>query len=178
MAAAVLRFWLQETPPEKRFAQDDALDRVIAERFGAVRDAVLASDAADWADDPRTLLAAIVLLDQFSRNMHRGTAEAFAGDPLARKLTQIALVRGWDEALSAIERQFLYMPLMHSEDRHDQTTCLAMFEKLGNAEELGYARAHAAVIERFGRFPSRNAALGRRSTPQELTFLSQSGAGW
>jgi uncharacterized protein (DUF924 family) len=178
MARAVLDFWFGEVPAEKRFAQDEAVDRTIAERFGAMREAVLASGASGWRDDPDTLLAAIVLLDQFSRNIHRGDGEAFAGDAPALGLAKEAIELGWDEALAPERRAFLYMPLMHAEDRETQTTSLACFERLGDDENLFYAREHAEVIARFGRFPSRNAALGRPSTPGEEAYLSRPGAGW
>ena len=178
-ARGVLSFWFDEVPAKKRFAKDAAVDREIAERFGALRDAVLASDARGWRDDPETLLAAIVLLDQFSRNIHRGRAEAFAGDALALDLTREAIEQGWDERLDPDERRpFLYMPLMHAESREAQTLSVGCFEQLGNEENLFYALDHADVIARFGRFPSRNAALGRQSTPEEEVYLSRPGAGW
>jgi len=178
-AKAVLAFWFGEVPAEKRFVKDEALDREIAERFGPMRDAVLASGARDWRGTPDDLLAAIILLDQFSRNIHRGRAEAFVGDALALDLTREAIEQGWDERTEREEaRAFVYMPLMHAEDRDAQRLSIACFEQLGNDENLRFARDHAAVIERFGRFPSRNAALGRRSTPDEAAYLSQPGVGW
>jgi uncharacterized protein (DUF924 family) len=177
-AQAVIAFWFIEVPADKRFAKDAALDSLIAERFGALRDDVLASGAAGWRGDPQTVLAAILLLDQFSRNMHRGSAEAYRGDALALRLTQDAITAGWDDRLEAEQRLFLYLPLMHAEDRETQAVSIACFERLGDAEALAYARDHADVIARFGRFPSRNAALGRASTPAEIAYLSQPGAGW
>lgn len=178
-AEAVLAFWFGDVPPEKRFARDEALDREIADRFGALRDAVLANGARDWRGTPDDLLAAIVLIDQFSRNIHRGSPEAFAGDALALDLTREAIERGWDERVDQDEaRAFLYMPLMHAENREAQMLSVACFEQLGNEENLRYARDHAAVIERFGRFPSRNQVLGRQSTPEEEAYLTQPDAGW
>lgn len=178
-ARAVLSFWFGEVPAKQRFAADPVLDQDITARFGAMRDALLATGAQGWRDDPDALLAAIVLLDQFSRNMHRGKAAAFAGDALALDLTREAIERGWDERLDPDEqRAFLYMPLMHAEDPAAQQLSIACFEQLGNAENLAYARDHADVIARFGRFPSRNDALGRKSTPAEKLYLSQPGAGW
>lgn len=174
----VLGFWFDELTPEQHFKVDPALDRTIADRFGALRDAVLASGAARWRDGPAPLLAAILLLDQFSRNIHRGTAEAFAADPLARELTLRAIAQHWDADLPAKPRRFLYMPLMHAEDAALQELSIAKFAQLGDAQSLEFAKAHKAVIDRFGRFPSRNTALGRTSTPEEVEFLSQSGAGW
>lgn len=177
-ARAVLSFWFDETPEKKWFAKDAALDRAIAERFGALRDAVLASDAAGWGDDPDTLLAAVILLDQFSRNIHRGSGEAFAADALALDLTHRALARGWDEAIPPERRAFLYMPLMHAEDREEQRLSVDCFTRLDHPDNLEFAQEHRAVIDRFGRFPSRNVALGRASTEAEQAYLSQQGAGW
>lgn len=178
-AHAILSFWFDEVPAKKRFGKDLALDREIAQRFGALRDAVLASQARGWRDDPETLLGAIILLDQFSRNIHRDTAAAFSGDALALDLTREAIERGWDERLDPDERRpFLYMPLMHAESREAQALSVGCFEQLGNEENLSYAHDHADVIARFGRFPSRNAALGRQSTPDEQAYLKQPGAGW
>jgi uncharacterized protein (DUF924 family) len=177
-ARAVLDFWFGEVPPEKRFARDAALDAEIGRRFGAMRDEVVATDAAGWLSDPDTMLAAIILLDQFSRNIHRDTAQAFAADSLALRLTHEAIAHRWDDAIDAERRAFLYMPLMHAEDRAVQQESIVRFTRLGNEENLAFAHEHAAVIDRFGRFASRNAALGRASTPEELAWLSQPGAGW
>jgi uncharacterized protein (DUF924 family) len=173
-AEEVRRFWLEETPAELRFARDAALDAQIVARFAGLRDAVLASHAAGWRGDPHTLLAAVILLDQFSRNIHRGSAKAFGADPLARALTREALAHRWGEGMSAVERQFLYMPLMHSEALSDQLAGLALFEADGkNGIVADFARRHAAQIARFGRFPQRNAPLGRATTEAEAELLSQ-----
>jgi uncharacterized protein (DUF924 family) len=177
-AREICSFWFDGLGDEQRFAKSPALDLEITQRFGALRDRVLATGAAGWRDDPEALLAAIVLIDQFSRNIHRGSAEAFAGDPLAQLLALHAIDRGWDAAMTAEEREFLYMPLMHAEDHQLQARCVAKFGELGDPKPLDFARQHAAVIARFGRFPSRNAALGRESTPEEREYLSQPGAGW
>lgn len=177
-AQAVLDFWFGEVPPDKHFAGDDALDRTIAERFGPIRDAVLVSRADGWRGDPDSVLAAIILLDQFSRNIHRGKSEAFTADRLALALARLAIGMGWDASLAPERRAFLYMPLMHAENSKAQELSLACFERLGDPQELRYAREHAEVIARFGRFPNRNAALRRRSTPEEQAWLSRPGAGW
>lgn len=177
-AQAVIAFWLDETPEKKWFAKDAGLDRAIGERFSGLRDAVLASGAAGWDVDPDTLLAAVILLDQFSRNIHRGSGEAFAADALALDLTHRALAKGWDEAIPPERRAFLYMPLMHAEDREEQRLSVDCFTRLGHPDNLEFAKAHRTVIDRFGRFPSRNAALGRVSTEAEQAYLSQPGAGW
>ncbi len=175
-AEQVLRFWLEETPEEKRFVQDAALDGVIAERFAAASRSILENDAAGWRGDPRSLLAAIILIDQFPRNIYRGKAQAFAGDPLARELTMLALSRGWDGGMTKVERQFLYMPLMHSEDAEDQSLANALYDALGLEDAARFAHRHRDQIMRFGRFPGRNAALGRVDTPEEAEFLAQPGS--
>jgi uncharacterized protein (DUF924 family) len=177
-AEEVLAFWFEGLMPEQWFAKSDGLDREIGERFGALRNAVLENGAAEWRDDPRTLLAAVILLDQFSRNIHRGTAEAFAADPLAQDLASLAVERGWDRALTPEQRQFLYLPFEHAEDRELQAVSLSCFEALGLEEPLEYARQHAEVIARYGRYPSRNASLGRASTPEEEEYLSRPNVGW
>jgi uncharacterized protein (DUF924 family) len=175
-AAGVLRFWLEETPEAQRFTADDALDAAIAARFGALRDGVLASHAAGWRAGGRTLLAAIILLDQFSRNIHRGSARAFAADPLCRALAREALARGWGDGMTALERQFLYMPFVHSEAMADQLLGVALFEADGrDGVPADFARRHASQIARFGRFPQRNAVLGRTTTAAEADLLSRPG---
>ena len=176
-ARAVLDFWFA-LPPDRHFARDDELDRAIGERFAPWIDAAIGTDAADCWDDPDTLLGTIVLLDQFTRNSRRGTAAAFAGDPLARRLALHAIALEWDRAYPPERRLFAYLPLEHAEDRALQALSVAKYEELGIAENLDYARQHRDVIERYGRFPSRNAALGRTSTADEEEYLSRPGAGW
>lgn len=174
----ILRFWFDDLDERRRFAKDPALDAEIAERFGALRDAVVASDAAGWRDDPDTLLAAIILVDQFSRNIHRDSARAFESDALALKLAREAIDKGWDGGMTKDWQQFLYMPFMHSERMADQEECVVLFRTLDDAHLLSFATGHRDLIARFGRFPHRNAALGRASTPEELAYLSQPGAGY
>lgn len=177
-ARDVLHFWFEELKPEQQFAKDDAVDAAIRERFGQCRDLLLASGAAGWRDQPDNLLAAIILLDQFSRNIHRGSAQAFAADELALSLTLEAIGKGWDQRLAPDRAAFLYMPLMHAENAEAQRLCLEKFTALGRAENLRFAMEHAVVIEQFGRFPSRNAALGRESTAEEVEYLKRPDAGW
>lgn len=177
-AKAVLDYWFDELKPHQQFAKDDAVDAEIARRFGHARDVVLASSAAGWRDDPDRLLAAVILLDQFSRNIHRGTPEAFAADPLALALTLEAIGKGGDRDMPPERATFLYMPLMHAENAEAQRMCLEKFTALGRPENLRFAMDHAVVIEQFGRFPSRNEALGRQSTPEELEYLKRPDAGW
>lgn len=175
-AAAVLDFWLVETPADKRFARDDALDAAIAGRFGALHARLAAGVGPGWRAAARPLLAAIIVLDQFSRNLYRGSPAAFASDEMARDLARHAVARAWQVGLTVAERQFLFMPFMHSEAMADQRLSVALFEALGEPRALDFARRHMAQIERFGRFPQRNAALGRDSSAAELTFMAQPGA--
>ncbi len=176
-ARDIVDFWFA-LPPEKHFANDDALDRELAERFGVLRDQVLATGAIGWRDDPDTLLAAILLLDQFSRNLHRGSAQAYAADPLALNLCLAAIDAGWEDRYPPERLAFVYMPLMHAESRAMQDLSVAKFAELGREENLSFARDHRDVIRRYGRYPSRNAALGRASTEAERDYLSQPDAGW
>lgn len=177
-AAEVLGFWFGALMPEQRFAKSDSVDEGIRQRFGALRDMVFESGAVGWRDEPLTLLAAVILLDQFSRNMYRGQPQAFEADAMAQELTCLALDRDWDAGMTEDQRQFLYMPLMHAEDPELQSLCLKMFDQLGQEQSIRYAREHAEVIDRFGRFPTRNAALGRKSTEEEEAYLRQPGVGW
>jgi uncharacterized protein (DUF924 family) len=177
-AAEVLHFWFEEIPPEKHFAKDAALDAEIDRRFGKWVDDLATTDATHCWDNPDDLLAAIIATDQFSRNIHRDSAAAYANDFLATWLTLYAIGKGWDDRYPPERRAFVYMPLMHSEDWRLQSLSLGKFEALGIEDNLRFAREHRDVIMRFGRFPSRNAALGRTSTPEEEAYLSQPGAGW
>lgn len=170
----MLAFWFGDVPPDKRFAKDAALDATIKRLFAVMRDDLVANPAG-WDEDARTTLAAVILLDQFSRNIFRGDPRAFEADALARRLASDAIDKGWDEALDDEGRQFLYMPFMHSETMEGQQRSIALFSKLDNAQSLEFARRHAEQIERFGRFPQRNNALGRISTAEEVAFLSQPG---
>jgi len=174
-APAVLTFWFDEVGRDRWFARSDALDAQIAKRFGPWRDAVVASAAKAWRDTPGHLLAAIILIDQFSRNLHRGSASAFAADPLALELTRAALERGWDAGMTPDQRQFLLMPLMHSEALADQSRALDEYSKLGG-DVRHFAKLHYDQIARFGRFPGRNLALGRRTTPEEQAALDMGAA--
>lgn len=176
-AREVLDFWFA-LPPDKHFAKDEGLDREIAARFGDFVDDLVASDAAHCWDNPYTLLGAVITIDQFSRNIHRGSAAAFAGDDVAQWLTLHAIGKGWDDGYSPDRRAFLYLPLMHAEDWGLQILSVGKYEQLGIAENLRFARDHLDVMMRYGRFPSRNAALGRVSTAEEESYLTQPNAGW
>ncbi|MBB4633219.1 DUF924 family protein [Sphingosinicella soli] len=176
-AAAVLAFWFDELTPKQHWAKSSELDVKITRRFGALRDQVFA-DTAPWTGDVETLLAAIILLDQFSRNIYRDTARAFEADAAALDLTLFGIGEGWHRALDPVRRGFFYMPLMHAEDRGVQRFALRCFSEPGLEKQIGFARDHAEVIERFGRYPTRNALLDRASTTDELAYLAQPGVGW
>lgn len=172
---AVLDFWFALSM-EQQFKRDDALDAEISRRFGALRDAVFESRAADWRAGPDELLAAIVLLDQFSRNIYRDSPRAYEADGLAVELTLLAIENGWEPRYAEEERAFLYIPLMHAEDGALQTLCVEKFAAMGGPN-VPFAEGHAEVIARFGRFPTRNAALGRTTTAEEQAFLAEADDG-
>ena len=179
----VLLFWFGAPPHAARdpwFRKDAGFDALIRARFGAAIDKALAGAYGDWCATAHGALARVLLLDQFTRNVFRDSAKAFAGDARALATAQDAIARGFDAALDPFERWFLYMPFQHSEDRAMQQRSLAYFGALahepGLAGPLDYAKRHAEVIERFGRFPHRNAALGRPSTLEEVEFLHQPGS--
>jgi len=173
----MLAFWFALTK-EQQFAKDPDLDRAIADRFGAFVDDLVATDATHCWADPDTLLGAVVAIDQFGRNIHRGSARAFAGDDLAQWLTLHAIGKGWDERYSPERRVFLYLPLMHAEHRGLQALSVGLYERLGRADNLAFAVAHRDAIMAFGRFPGRNAALGRTTTADERAWLEAHGGGW
>ncbi len=175
-APAILAFWFDEVGRDRWFAKEPVLDAAIARRFSAVRGDVLASRAKGWRDAPAHLLAAVLLFDQFSRNLFRGDARAFEADPLALELARVALDRGWVDGAPTAWRQFLLMPLMHSEKLADQQRSLAEFARLGDPHALHFAQAHHDLIARFGRFPGRNVALGRTSTVEEQQALQDGAA--
>lgn len=168
----VLDFWFGSVGPERWFAKSDEVDQAIRDRFFDLHGRLLEVDAAGL-DGPRPLLAAIVVLDQFSRNLFRGSARAFAADPLARRLADRAITLGLDRGMSDAERLFVYLPFEHSEDRGDQARSVELIAQLGNDGWTRYAEAHKVLIDRFGRFPHRNDVLGRTSTPEELAALQQ-----
>jgi uncharacterized protein (DUF924 family) len=166
----VLDFWFLEIGTARWFAKDATIDDEIRARFLALHERILAGRAGDHAT-PRAALASVVVLDQFSRNMFRGSPRAFAADPLARRLARETIAQGLDTSLTNEERAFLYMPFEHSEEREDQALSCELFGRLGNDYWTEYAQAHKVIIDRFGRFPHRNAVLGRESTPEEIEFL-------
>ena len=166
----VLAFWFAD--PDRWWKEDAAFDDEIRARFLGLHDAIRRDGREDWLEAPRRTLAYVVVLDQFSRNMFRGTARMFESDARALAAVRGALDRDFDRNLSRNEQMFLYMPFMHSEDIADQDRCAKLFAPL--QEWLRYAEEHRDVIRRFGRFPHRNALLRRQSTSEELVFLKES----
>ncbi len=176
-AQAVLRFWFGELTPAQWFRKDPAVDEQLRDRFGALCAQALAGELAAWGEDPGRGLALMLLLDQVPRQLWREQPRAFAGDAAALALTLRALERGWVAAEPDPERRrFWLLPLMHSEDLVLQERGLPLFERFTDPGTAEFARRHHAVIARFGRFPHRNAALGRASSPEELGFLSEPGS--
>jgi len=167
----VLGFWFDELGESRWFAKNEALDATIRRRFLPVYEHVLSMGATDIAT-PLQALAAVLVLDQFPRNMFRGTARAFAADAQARDIARRAVAAGLDAGLTPAQRLFLYLPFEHSEDAGDQALAVRLIQPLGNDSWTAYARAHQSLIERFGRFPHRNAILGRVSTSAEEQALA------
>lgn len=175
-AERVLAFWFEELAPAQWWRTDPAVDAACGARFGALHAALRDDVDLAWLMTPERALAAVIVLDQFSRNLHRGEAAAYAQDAKARSLAEDAIAKGLDVPLPPERRHFLYMPFMHSEETADQERAMELFATLGE-DMLAHARQHKAVIDRFGRFPTRNAVLGRESTPEEVAYLRERGGG-
>lgn len=170
-AAQIVRYWFEELQPAAWFRKDERVDAAIHERFGALYDE-LAQIRPEQLATSLECVAAVIALDQFPRNMFRGTARAFATDALALSISQRAIETGFDMQLTSKQRWFLYMPFQHSEDRAVQVRSIELFTQLGDRDNIGYAQRHKEVIDRFGRFPHRNEALGRESTPEERQYIA------
>lgn len=186
-ATALIDFWFGPPRSPTRFQQravwfeaDPGFDAPLRDRFGALQKRAAAGGCADWAREAEPCLALILLLDQLPRNLFRGSGQAFAGDAAARQAARAALARGFDRSLPGTWRQFIYLPFEHSEDLADQELSVTLYTALARdpafAGALDYARRHRAIIVRFGRFPHRNAALGRVSTADEEAFLREPGS--
>ncbi len=176
----VLAFWLDEVGPEGWYRSDDALDDQIREKFLGTWERAQEGAFSLWLTYPSGCLAYLILNDQFSRNMFRDTAKAFASDRIALAAAKAAIHRDWDLQIDEPARQFFYMPLMHSENVTDQERCIRLFcTRMTDSDgsNLLHARAHREVIRMFGRFPFRNEALARRDTPPEAEFLQNGGYG-
>jgi len=176
--ATVLSFWLDSVGPKGWYEVNPKVDADITAQFGALWQAALDGNLDHWIDGSTGTLAFLILTDQFPRNMFRGDPRAFATDPIARDAARRAFAQGWDQETPTPERQFFYMPFEHSEDLADQALAVDCFtNRMDSPETALHARAHQAIINRFGRFPFRNAALGRTSTDEEEAFMANGGYG-
>lgn len=176
----ILEFWLHDVGPKGWYAVDAEVDAEITRRYVGEWEAARRGEREVWCNGPRGTLAYLILNDQFPRNMFRGDPRAFATDDRARNAAGAAIEKGWDLKIAEPERQFFYLPFMHSEDPADQDRCCALFtERMSETGKEGalHAHAHREVIQSFGRFPYRNEALGRDMTPAEEKFLSEGGYG-
>ena len=173
MPADIVAFW-REVGPDRWFEKDAALDDEIRRRFLTAHEAAAAGKLTAWEQTAEGALALLILLDQFPRNMFRGEARAFATDALARVIASRAILNGFDGAFPDM-RGFFYLPFQHSEDLKDQERGVALYKASGDADGLKWAEPHADIIRRFGRFPHRNAILGRVSTAEEQAFLDGGG---
>ncbi len=177
-ADAVNKFWFEELTPKDWFSKNKELDRAITQRFGDTLVAAAACELADWRRTPEGRLAEILVLDQFSRNIFRDTPYAFSQDPLALALAQEAINAGDHLALAQTRRKFIYMPFMHSESARIHETAVTLFSEPGMEDNLRFELRHKAIIDRFGRYPHRNAILNRQSSAEETEFLKQPGSGF
>jgi uncharacterized protein (DUF924 family) len=170
----VVTFW-QEAGPKQWFNKDDAFDAQIRERFLSTYETGLEGRLSSWEATADGALALVIVLDQFPRNMFRGSWRAFAADPIARAVADRAIARGFDAQVGPPLRSFFFVPFMHSEQLADQQRCIDLARQAGDDNTLKYAEQHTDIIRRFGRFPHRNAALARRTTPEEQAFLEGGG---
>lgn len=175
-AADLLYFWFHELRPSQWFGRSAHVDEVCRQRFARDLARLRSRPAGDFLRDRATAVAAVLLFDQIPRNLFRDSTRAFATDPLARAICRGAVAKGWDRGLTKVQRQFLYMPLMHSEAIGDQLDSLRLFTRLSDSFTLSFARAHYRMIARFDRFPHRNRVLGRASTPAERRAVEQGNA--
>lgn len=173
---SVLQFWFQESSPAQWWKVDAEFDRLIVERFSDLHGRAARAELYEWRAEPRGRLAEIIVLDQFSRNMHRNDARAYANDTLALALAQEAVAAKADRALPPEERVFMYMPYMHSESRVIHEVAERLFKQCGPKSNYDFEIRHKQIVDRFGRYPHRNAILGRQSTEEELAFLAQPGS--
>lgn len=177
-AQTLLDFWFSELTPSQWFVKDAALDALISSRFKVLHHQASCAELFGWRSTPKGRLAEIIVLDQLSRNIYRDTATAFAQDALALGLAQEAVALELDQSLLPIEKNFLYMPYMHSESRKIHQYAVSLFANNGLEQSYQFELKHKKIIDLFGRYPHRNAILGRESTPAELEFLKQPGSGF
>ena len=176
MYQEVIDFWFEESEPSQWWIKDEEFDQLIRDRFSEVHEKASKCELFEWRESPEGRLAEIIVLDQFSRNMFRGTPKAFSQDPMALILAQESLSLGIDTLLEPRMRGFLYLPLMHSESLVIHEKAEAVYRQLGEPSGLEYELKHKTIIQRFGRYPHRNEILGRDSTDEELEFLKQPGS--
>ena len=184
-AEEVLRFWFGDPPGERRkawFVKDPHFDEAIRERFLPLHQSAAAGALSGWSASARGSLALIVVTDQFPRNLFRGTAQAFATDRITLATAAHVIAEGWDTKMLPVERMFVYLPYEHSESLAHQDRSVELFAALNvfpeTSDAVEYSERHLTIVKRFGRFPHRNAALGRASTPEEVEFLKQPGSGF
>jgi uncharacterized protein (DUF924 family) len=172
----VLAFWFKEIDSKSWWSSDPAFDGLIRQRFGELHRQAAQGELHAWRKEPRGRLAEVIVLDQFSRNMFRESAQAFAQDGMALVLAQEAVAARADAPLAPVERSFLYMPYMHSESKAIHRVAEALYRANGIEDNLKFELRHKAIVDRFGRYPHRNSVLGRESTTEELEFLKQPGS--
>jgi uncharacterized protein (DUF924 family) len=172
----IIGFWFGKLTPGDWWRKDSSIDTEISGRFGGVYDRLKAGIPPGWLSTPKGWLAAILVLDQFPRNMFRGDARAFATDAQALSLANQAIAGGIDAKLPPEQRAFIYLPFQHSEDAADQARSIELFTALGQPLNLDFAIRHKEIIDRFGRFPHRNESLGRKPTAEEIAFLQEPGS--
>lgn len=169
----ILDFWFGELEPKQWWVKDRELDKLISDRFGAVHEQAAACELWHWRDQPEGRLAEVIVLDQFSRNIFRDNAQAFAWDPLALALAQEAIRIGDDRRIDQDRVNFLYMPFMHSESLAIHEEAVRLFAATKKEQQIQYEKMHKDIIDRFGRYPHRNEILGRESTTEEVAFLNE-----
>ncbi|HKQ23330.1 MAG TPA: DUF924 family protein [Burkholderiales bacterium] len=172
----ILAFWLEETEPKKWWTADLEFDKYIKDRFHHLLGQAAQGELYSWRKEPKGRLAEIIVLDQFSRNIHRNTAAAFTQDPMALVLAQEAVSAGVHNSLSPAERGFLFLPYMHSESRQTHVQAETLYREHATPYNYEFELKHKAIIDRFGRYPHRNQVLGRVSSAEEIEFLKQSGS--
>ena len=175
-AQTVLDFWFKELEPRQWWVKDCDLDQLIKQRFLNTLTQACKCELFHWRDSAQGRLAEVIVLDQFSRNIYRDKPESFANDSLALALAQETVAAGLDQKLSPVERSFLYLPYMHSESAAIHEQAVTLYQANGIADNLEFEYKHKAIIDRFGRYPHRNAILGRQSSAEELAFLQQPGS--
>jgi len=172
----IINFWFNEIEPEFWFKKNEDFDQLLRDRFSTIHYSAARGELYSWRRQPEGRLAEIIVLDQFSRNMFRNSALAFANDTVALVLSQAAVEAGDDQRIESTQRAFLYMPYMHSESPLIHEAAVKLFSQPGLERNLEFEMKHKAIVDRFGRYPHRNAVLGRESTKEELAFLQQSGS--